>query len=154
MMFDQEFDSTCIIVVGLSVFSARSRSSEASDRSPSHAHNCHSVQEPKNYVAIVAMMHLREQLREYASQANASLHVSIAHAHTLTFFCHSRQEPDHYEGIVAMMRLREQLREYVSQANAVHAATGLPILRPMFIQYPLDPECQTAQVRSPVKRSY
>jgi alpha-glucosidase (family GH31 glycosyl hydrolase) len=112
------------------------------------------VQKPNHYVAIVAMMRLREQLREYASQANASLHVSIAHAHTLTFFCHSRQEPDHYEGIVAMMRLREQLREYVSQANAVHAATGLPILRPMFIQYPLDPECQTAQVRSPVKRSY
>lgn len=54
--------------------------------------------------------------------------------------------PDHYDAIVAVMRLREDLREYVSQINAVTAATGLPMVRPMFLQYPADPGCQGADV--------
>jgi len=49
---------------------ARGRSSEASDRSPSHAHNCHSVQEPKHYVAIFAMMRF-----------SPCFHRSLSHAH-------------------------------------------------------------------------
>ena len=40
------------------------------------------------------------------------------------------------------MRLRENLREYVSQANAETAATGLPMVRPMFLQWPLDAGAQ------------
>jgi hypothetical protein len=55
-------------------------------------------------------------------------------------------EPAHYDAIVAMMRLREDLREYVSQINAVAAASGLPMVRPMFLQYPADPGCQGPDV--------
>lgn len=51
------------------------------------------------------------------------------------------EEPQHYESIVTVMRLREELREYVSQINAQAAATGFPMLRPMFLQFPLDPGC-------------
>ena len=55
-------------------------------------------------------------------------------------------QPDHYDAIVTMMRLREQLREYTSQINALAAATGMPMVRPMFLQYPLDPACSGADV--------
>jgi hypothetical protein len=51
-------------------------------------------------------------------------------------------EPAHYAGIVAVMRLRENLRQYVSDINAEAAATGLPMVRPMFLQWPLDAGCQ------------
>jgi hypothetical protein len=44
------------------------------------------------------------------------------------------------------MKLREQLREYVFNINAEAAATGMPMIRPMFLQYPLDPNCQTQDV--------
>jgi alpha-glucosidase (family GH31 glycosyl hydrolase) len=40
------------------------------------------------------------------------------------------------------MRLRENLRQYVSDINAEAAATGLPMVRPMFLQWPLDAGCQ------------
>ena len=54
------------------------------------------------------------------------------------------REPAHYAAIVAVMRLRENLREYVAQANAEAAATGLPMVRPMFLQWPLDAGAQDA----------
>ena len=44
------------------------------------------------------------------------------------------------------MRLRESLREYVSQINAETAATGMPMSRPMFLQWPLDAGAQGADV--------
>ena len=56
------------------------------------------------------------------------------------------EEPAHYAGITTVMKLREQLRQYVSTINAEAAATGMPMIRPMFLQYPLDPNCQTADV--------
>lgn len=56
------------------------------------------------------------------------------------------KEPGHYNSIVTVMRLREELREYVSQINAEAAGTGMPMLRPMFLQFPLDPGCATDEV--------
>ena len=56
------------------------------------------------------------------------------------------QEPAHYAGIEAVMRLRENLRSYTAEINAVTAATGLPMVRPMFLQFPLDPLCAGADV--------
>ena len=50
--------------------------------------------------------------------------------------------PAHYDAIVVMMRLRESLRNYVAEINAVAAESGLPMVRPMFLQFPLDAECQ------------
>ena len=55
-------------------------------------------------------------------------------------------EPAHYAGIVAVMRLRENLRQYVSDINAQAAATGMPMCRPMFLEFPLDAGCQGADV--------
>jgi alpha-glucosidase (family GH31 glycosyl hydrolase) len=73
-------------------------------------------------------------------------------------------EPAHYAGIVTVMHLRENLREYVANINAKAAATGLPMVRPMFlqvgshrpviietmldacIQFPNDTACQGADV--------
>lgn len=48
----------------------------------------------------------------------------------------------HYDAIVAAMRLREGLRGYVAQLSAEHAATGMPMMRPMFLQWPADAGCQ------------
>ena len=55
-------------------------------------------------------------------------------------------DPAHYAAIVAVMRLRENLREYVAQINAEAAATGMPMCRPMFLQFPLDAGCAGADV--------
>lgn len=52
----------------------------------------------------------------------------------------------HYQGIVAVMRLRENLREYVAQINAEAAATGMPMVRPMFLAWPNDAAAQGADV--------
>ena len=56
------------------------------------------------------------------------------------------KEPSHYAAITNMMRLREELREYVSQINLEAANSGMPMVRPMFLQWPLDPVAQTAEV--------
>lgn len=52
----------------------------------------------------------------------------------------------HYDAIVAVMRLRENLRSYVTDINAETAATGMPMIRPMFLQFPNDSVCQTRAV--------
>jgi alpha-glucosidase (family GH31 glycosyl hydrolase) len=44
------------------------------------------------------------------------------------------------------MRLRENLRQYVADINAEAAATGMPMARPMMLQWPLDAACQGADV--------
>lgn len=49
--------------------------------------------------------------------------------------------PDHYAAMVSVMRARESLRNYTAEINAVAAATGLPMVRPMFLAFPDDPEC-------------
>lgn len=52
----------------------------------------------------------------------------------------------HYDAIAAVMRLRENLRSYVAKINAETAATGMPMVRAMFLQFPNDSVCQTAAV--------
>lgn len=49
------------------------------------------------------------------------------------------------------MHLRENLRGYVAKINAEAAATGMPMLRPMFLQWPLDAGAQTAAVEDQVR---
>ena len=39
------------------------------------------------------------------------------------------------------MMLREDLRNYVKQINDQSVATGVPMMRPMFFQFPDDPVC-------------
>ena len=42
--------------------------------------------------------------------------------------------------------MRENLREYVAEINDVAAATGMPMMRPMFLQWPDDKGCQGKDV--------
>lgn len=44
------------------------------------------------------------------------------------------------------MHLRENLRGYVTKINTEASETGYPMLRPMFLEWPLDAGCQTAAV--------
>lgn len=52
----------------------------------------------------------------------------------------------HYTGITRVMHLRENLREYVAEINEITVATGLPMLRPMFLEWPDDAGCAGADV--------
>jgi alpha-D-xyloside xylohydrolase len=56
------------------------------------------------------------------------------------------KEPQHYAGITKVMHLRENLREYVAEINDEAAATGMPMLRPMFLQWPEDKGCTGTDV--------
>ncbi|KAH3756987.1 glycoside hydrolase family 31 protein [Pelomyxa schiedti] len=51
------------------------------------------------------------------------------------------QEEHHYTAIQTVMLLRESLRPYVVQINQLAADTGLPMLRPMFLEFPSDSVC-------------
>lgn len=51
-----------------------------------------------------------------------------------------------YAGVVAVMRLRESLRPYIMALNAEAVATGMPMARPLFLEFPLDPGCEGADV--------
>ena len=44
------------------------------------------------------------------------------------------------------MHLRENLRQYVTELNVVASETGMPMLRPMFLQWPQDNGCQGTDV--------
>jgi alpha-glucosidase (family GH31 glycosyl hydrolase) len=55
-------------------------------------------------------------------------------------------DPAHYNSIATVMRLRENLREYVSQINLETVNTGMPMMRPMFLAWPNDPNCQGPDV--------
>ena len=46
----------------------------------------------------------------------------------------------------AVMRTREGLRPYLAAAQAAHAATGMPVVRPMFLAFPLDPRAAGSDV--------
>jgi alpha-D-xyloside xylohydrolase len=48
--------------------------------------------------------------------------------------------PAAYEHIAAAMRLRERLRPYIHRQMRIAARDGLPPMRPLFIDYPGDPE--------------
>ena len=56
------------------------------------------------------------------------------------------KEAQHYKGITTVMHLRENLRQYVAEINDVAAATGMPMMRPMFLQWPDDKGCQGKDV--------
>jgi len=56
------------------------------------------------------------------------------------------KEATHYNGIVRVMELRENLRGYVAQINQETASTGLPMIRPMIVQWPTDSGVQGADV--------
>merc|ERR1719189_3572154 len=45
-----------------------------------------------------------------------------------------------------MMWLREDLREYVADINREASETGHPMVRPLFLQFPDDPQCQMEAV--------
>ena len=51
-----------------------------------------------------------------------------------------------YGIIPGVMRLRENLREYVDTHMNISAASGLPLLRPMVLQFPHDPACAAVDV--------
>lgn len=55
-------------------------------------------------------------------------------------------DPQHYSGITRVMELRENLRSYVASINQQTAATGVPMLRPMFFEFESDSICQTSAV--------
>ena len=44
------------------------------------------------------------------------------------------------------MHLRENLRQYVTDINTEAAETGMPMMRPMFLQWPKDAGCQGVDV--------
>lgn len=48
----------------------------------------------------------------------------------------------HYDAIVSVMRLRETLRGYIADLSAEHSASGMPLMRPMWLQWPSDPGCK------------
>ena len=52
------------------------------------------------------------------------------------------RDPQHYTAIRQVMELRESLRGYVAAVNRETVETGLPMVRPLFLQFPEDPECQ------------
>jgi alpha-D-xyloside xylohydrolase len=53
---------------------------------------------------------------------------------------------DRYNAMLQMMMLREQLRNYVVDINAEYCTTGMPMMRPMFLQWPNDPLAQGSDV--------
>jgi alpha-D-xyloside xylohydrolase len=50
-----------------------------------------------------------------------------------------------YERIVAALRLRERLRPYIHQQMRVASRTGLPPMRPLFLDFPADPGAWQAE---------
>ena len=44
----------------------------------------------------------------------------------------------HYNAIVSTLRLRESLRDYVKRTNDEAVASGVPMMRPMFMEFPND----------------
>ena len=43
--------------------------------------------------------------------------------------------------ISSVMALRESLRPYISKLSVEAAATGMPMLRPLVLAFPMDPQC-------------
>jgi alpha-D-xyloside xylohydrolase len=64
------------------------------------------------------------------------------------------KQSSHYEGITRVMHLRENLRQYVADINVVAAETGMPMMRPMFLQWPHDEGCQVSAMREGYYRTH
>ena len=48
---------------------------------------------------------------------------------------------DQYDAAVSVIRLRESLRSYVADLSLEHSATGMPMMRPMWLAFPGDAGC-------------
>ena len=59
--------------------------------------------------------------------------------------------PDHYAAIVAVMNLRETLRPYIAGLSTEAAATGMPLMRAMVLQWPDDADAQDTSVEDQVR---
>ena len=59
---------------------------------------------------------------------------------------HFATTPERYDAIASVMFLRESLRPYVKQINAETSRHGVPMMRPMFLQFPNDETCQSSDV--------
>eukprot|EP00754_Rhynchopus_humris_P034842 Rhum_TRINITY_DN16441_c0_g1::Rhum_TRINITY_DN16441_c0_g1_i1::g.163192::m.163192/K01811/xylS, yicI; alpha-D-xyloside xylohydrolase len=51
------------------------------------------------------------------------------------------KDAEHYDALVGVIQLREGLRDYVVRINAESVATGVPMMRPMFLEFPNDAVC-------------
>ena len=51
---------------------------------------------------------------------------------------------------IQVVRLREAMRGYVSRLFGAYAATGEPIMRPMFYDFPDDPARYQFSMRIPI----
>lgn len=51
----------------------------------------------------------------------------------------------HYDAIVSVMRLRESIRDYVQRLNNESVSTGVPMMRPMMLEFPGDAVCAGGQ---------
>ena len=58
------------------------------------------------------------------------------------------QDPQHYQALADVMGLRESLRDYVAELNKETSATGLPMVRPVFLQFPEDLLCRGEEVEA------
>lgn len=56
------------------------------------------------------------------------------------------QNPTAYNAMVDAVNIRENLRNYVAQIQLEYVETGIPLIRPMFMEFFNDPVCQTAAV--------
>ena len=56
------------------------------------------------------------------------------------------RDEKHYDSIKAMLRLREDLRSYIKSVNFESVELGIPMMRPMFLEFPHDSECATSSV--------
>jgi len=52
---------------------------------------------------------------------------------------------DVYEILKDLLRLRERLRPYIHEIMKAASEHGIPALRPMFLEYPQDPICETIE---------
>ena len=61
------------------------------------------------------------------------------------------RDPEHYDAIVAVMELRETLRDYVAEINNQTVMSGVPMMRPMMLEFPADRECYTKPAENQVR---
>ena len=61
------------------------------------------------------------------------------------------RDPEHYDAIVAVMELRETLRDYVADINNQTVMSGVPMMRPMMLEFPADRECYTKPAENQVR---
>ena len=70
-----------------------------------------------------------------------------AHNEVYTFTSADTAAFNYSRAIVKMIQLRESMRSYVAATYAEYAATGAPVMAPMFFAFPSDPVCATAAGR-------